>query len=226
MDYEQNEEYEKHEKTKLDFGYVQIINFLELTPKAPELINELIKEGILEGGLWDVRIKQDIDLQRKEDIIRKIAKDDFEKIWSFLQKMPIIRLRSGYATFTITGPHEYIKRFNRFVAPRKFDQKQRLSSNYEIKMAQFIQKYKSHLDTQEMWDFLFSIHLETMSKDKMIFKVYSTPTDIEAIHRYGSMLERIGQEFKDLVFNYDYVNIKGREQHIRVVKGVLFKGYN
>ncbi|MDE1921754.1 MAG: PilT/PilU family type 4a pilus ATPase [Candidatus Omnitrophica bacterium] len=63
---------------------VSKIKFIEAASNREIVLNELIKYGILEeSSPTEVRIKQNADVS--PDVIRMIARDDFDKIWALLQ---------------------------------------------------------------------------------------------------------------------------------------------
>ncbi len=75
-------------------GAIEKEEFLKAAPNGDKILDELIKDGILEiVSPTEVRIKIGADL--KEDIVREITKGDFDKIWPVLQKA---KIKEGYVT--------------------------------------------------------------------------------------------------------------------------------
>jgi twitching motility protein PilT len=65
-------------------GTIEKAKFLDIGSNSAGILNDLTQFGILEDvSATHVRIKPNSNLD--EDIIRKIAKDDFDKIWAILQ---------------------------------------------------------------------------------------------------------------------------------------------
>jgi len=68
----------------ITFGTIKKSKFFESVADGAEILNELIRAGVLEEiSSSEVRLNPAIEI--KEDIIRKIAKADFDKIWNVLQ---------------------------------------------------------------------------------------------------------------------------------------------
>ena len=68
----------------LSLGTIPKAKFLEVGPNSASILSDLTQFGILEDvSATHVRLKPNAALD--EDIIRKIAKDAFDKIWAILQ---------------------------------------------------------------------------------------------------------------------------------------------
>ena len=73
-----------HMKSLLTISTIPKSKFIEATPNGTVILNDLTQFGILEDvSSTHVRLKPNTELE--EDIIRKVAKDDFDKIWAILQ---------------------------------------------------------------------------------------------------------------------------------------------
>jgi hypothetical protein len=74
-------------KITLPLGVIAKSEITRVGPNGAMILAELIKKEVLEDrSPAEVRVKSNLD--QKEDLVKEIAKDDFEEIWAILQFSP------------------------------------------------------------------------------------------------------------------------------------------